>query len=1830
MEPVTQLKLVLAGLVSIHLLTACTDTDTEPAPALRASGALVAGFSDGNPALDIRRDRGKVHAVAGRGDVLVADDASAPPVQRARRFLAEHGGVIGMSAGEREALPLVDGAVLGDGAGTAVRLAQTYRGLPVFGGELIVAMTGDGITRVSGTWIDKLAVSPVPRLAPDVAEVTALAAAQKLAKPGAAMTVGAAALEVFRAGLVEMRPTSDHLAWAVDVGSGDQRFRSWIDAHDGRVLATYALNHSAAAKVTAYAASFSEDVDPDPDPYQPGLTGRCWTNGAGVDSHPTIPVDSCALAVPAKTLFDFSKQTFAMFDGAFLRNSFDGNGMRMRTVNLVNQNCPNAYWDGSTTNYCPGFEIDDVVAHEWGHAYTQYTHNLIYAYQSGALNESYSDIWGETLDLHNGRDGLGGANNTDPYPTGQRWLVGEDLGQALQELLLRDMWDPDRLNSPGTTDSPNYACGTGDGGGVHTNSGVPNHAYALLVDGTSRLPGNSYNGQTIVGIGFSKAMAIYYRAMTMHQTSTTNFAQHAAALELSCSELVGTDPREFPGLPAAVNPIAQVDCDQVVKTMLAVGMKDPPACDFEPLLEKNPPAACKGASPIFKETWAAGLGSWVKSNRRGTTGDAPTPYHNWEHVTTRPGGSPGAAAFARDNKTGTCTAGGDESGEYSLTSPAITATAGAGNRVEVRFDHFVETELLYDGGNLSISVNNGAFALVPLENYRYNGPKQNFAEPPPVGQNTNPNAGEPAWTGADGGGSTGSWGTTVIDLTGLVAPGQTFKLRYDFSVDGCNGVTGWYVGDVTVNNCPALTAPVLSVGNDYEDPDTNGSYTLSWTQPAGSTAPSRLEESTVSCTPAFFDNAQAGLGKWVATADGLATWGIGTKAGHATATLRVLGTEPNPATGNGYDESATLTTAASIAIPAGSTAKLRFDSWFVNEPDDLGLVEISKGTACTTPGPNEAQCGAKGLCAANVCWNEVWRTDRSLEVAAGTTAFATEDLLPEEVNLANYIGQSIKLRFRYHVGDLNYFLNSPHGWFVDNVTVQVDRWAQLFNGPAVTRTLTGKADGTYCYRAQVSYDVGGTLIGSHYSNIVNVTVDQPGVPLDTDGDGIVDTADNCVTTPNPDQGDVDGDGIGDACDSCTGASQTDDDADGYCNETDNCPAIANPSQTDGDGNGVGDACDCVLGADQDPDGDLVCSAGDNCAEVANPDQADADGDGIGDACDVCFGVPNVDGDLDRQCDAVDNCPTVGNPTQTDTDADGVGDACDCVAANDSDGDGACNVIDNCADKPNPDQADQDGDRAGDACDNCAEVANPDQADADGDGVGDACLACEDEDENGECDVFADDGGCGCRTGGTGGLLPIALVAVVLFGRRRRGAVLGVLFALGVTAGTRDAAADVQETKGMRIQLGGYFLGFIADDAHEFYDYTATTQVPMGTVSPGLGLRAALFPIAALGVEVEGALVRSSLEQDRDSVNVWGFGGHLIAMYPEGKLHPFGLAGVGGMGVRSADATLGTDLDAIGYAGLGLLVDISSNLALRGDGRIVRAPAAMVETGTNHWNFSFGISGVFDVGKTRTIVEQAPPRENPDPDGDGIIGKSDRCPEQPENVNHYADDDGCPEEVPDSDGDRLDDVSDRCPKDPEDLDAFQDEDGCPETDNDADGVVDNADKCPIVAGPVANNGCPDTDRDKDTVVDRLDNCPDEPGKPENHGCKDKQLVVITPTKLQILEIVYFQFNKATLLPRSNKLLDQVAKVMMQHPEIGAIRIEGHTDDVGADDKNLALSHQRAAAVRAYLIKKGVATTRLEAKGLGETVPLDPDKTTEARAANRRVEFHIVTEPPARAK
>ena len=251
------------------------------------------------------------------------------------------------------------------------------------------------------------------------------------------------------------------------------------------------------------------------------------------------------------------------------------------------------------------------------------------------------------------------------------------------------------------------------------------------------------------------------------------------------------------------------------------------------------------------------------------------------------------------------------------------------------------------------------------------------------------------------------------------------------------------------------------------------------------------------------------------------------------------------------------------------------------------------------------------------------------------------------------------------------------------------------------------------------------------------------------------------------------------------------------------------------------------------------------------------------------------------------------------------------------------------------------------------------------------------------------------------------------------------------------------------------------------------------------------------------------------------------------------------------------------------------------------------------------------------------KKAPDADGDGIPDELDGCPSEAEDFDGFEDEDGCPDL--DNDGDGILDVDDKCPNDAEDMDGFEDEDGCPDPDNDGDGILDGDDECPNEPGTPENNGCPDPDRDGDGVPDRIDNCPDDPGTVEHHGCQEKQLVVIGEGQLDILEKVYFKKGSAKLQKRSWALLDNVAAVLIAHPEIKKIRVEGHSDKTGSLRFNMILSKKRANTVVRYLVGRGQVTkSRLVAQGFGPKKPLVPNaKTKQEQAMNRRVEFHIVT-------
>jgi Zn-dependent metalloprotease len=891
---------------------------------------------------------------AGRnGDLLPGTKAQ--PQGKAKGFLEKFGGILGVA----DAADLRQVGTTTDALGaTHITYAQRYRGLPVFGGTLKVHVDAAGdLTAVNGTIVPAIDLSIDARLSAGQAKARAIATVK--ADPPTASTDGAAKVKagklrvesskllVYRTGLIKGDAGTNELVYHVVVTNGANiRDAVFVHAMTGKVINRYSLVDNALHRVL-----FEGQEDADGNPLPPI---QIWEEG---DAFPG------SLNQDQQNIVNFSGQAYHFFNNAFGVDSYDGEGAEMHSVNNdPTINCPNANWNGRTTNYCNGVTADDVVAHEWGHAYTEFTSNLIYQWQPGALNESYSDIWGETVDLINGAgtDSPGGersdgacsthtpalpivvinspasiaricpagaasfgpqvtatgttqdvvvaltgtattgcvaltnaaavagkiayvdrgactfktktlnaqnagavgviignnaagggpfgmaddatittpitiptlsvstANGTVirttalaepvnatlrlrggalPPEDSYRWLIGEDataFGAAI-----RDMWTPTCLGDPGKVTDAEYHCDVTDAGGVHSNSGVPNHGYALLVDG------GSFNGQTITAIGLTKAAHIYWRAQAVYQTPTTKFADHADALEASCADLIG---QNLEGLSTTATPagpsgqsISAADCAEVSDMIAAVQFRtDPTQCNFGPALNPNTPRLCspnqKNPATHYVEDFEDGLAGWTLSNEGPNPGWTSAPF-NWAADSSLPGGRAGTAAFAAGPDEGDCAGGANDiTGVMRLESPAILIPGAARLLPRLVFDHYFATEPAFDGGNVKISINGGAFEIVPALAFSFNAYNTTLATT--AQGNTNPLQGQPGFSGTDGGEVTGSWGTSQINLVTVgVEPGDTIKLRFDFGRDGCGGRDGWYVDNIKVQSCNAKKQP---------------------------------------------------------------------------------------------------------------------------------------------------------------------------------------------------------------------------------------------------------------------------------------------------------------------------------------------------------------------------------------------------------------------------------------------------------------------------------------------------------------------------------------------------------------------------------------------------------------------------------------------------------------------------------------------------------------------------------------------------------------------------------------------------------------------------------------------------------------------------------------------------------------------------------------------------------------------------------------------------------------------------------------------------------------
>jgi len=855
------------------------------------------------------------------GRLALAGDGSK---QRSTRqlsldFFERFGGLFGIDDARRE-LSFTSTTTDRLGA-TRVEYRQMQGAVPVFAATLRAHFDPQGRLRaVNGTFVPGLSLSLTPVLDADAAARAALARVGTERGHRTALDVPGATLYVYRTNLTRGVPGTDHLVYEVEVGDG-AGVREWVyvDAHKGHVVDRINAIHEGIQR-RIYEGGFGESY----------LT---WSDG---DAQPFGDED-------IDHLIDYAEDTYNLFasmsGGSYL--SWDGaDGI----LHSVNNNpaiaCPNANWNGTSTNFCPGVTADDTVAHEWAHAYTSATHDLIYQWQPGALNEAYSDIWGETVDLLNGEgtdqpdlprtagacttlggsppprfevdspaaiagifasagagfgpggplevraalervndgfgdtadgcgapigftpgrialidrgscafttkvlnaqnagaaavvvvniddDGVfnmggteasisiptvmigrtsgetieawldGGVQATlaldEPSDASVRWLSSEDsvaFGRPI-----RDMWNPTCFHDPGKLTDPEYHCGSSDSGGVHINSGVPNHAFALLVDG------GTYNGETVGAIGLTRAGHIYWRAQTVYQSRASDFADHADLLELSCADLIGAPLLELntdsPTPIPSAETISVDDCAELSSAIRAVELRSEPSqCHFTPMFDPAVPALCEGVGatiPIGLIDWESGLNGWTVG-RRELADPATFDTPDWAVVDVLPDGRAGRAAFVQDLRAGDCAAD-TEAGILWLESPDIALPTGTGPP-RVAFEHWVATELRWDGGNLRLNRNGESWQLVPGEAFTFNG----YPDTLNAGSD-NPLTGQPAFTGADEGDVTGSWGQSQVNLAGLAWPGDTVRLRFEFGLDGCNGVIGWYVDDVQVYAC---------------------------------------------------------------------------------------------------------------------------------------------------------------------------------------------------------------------------------------------------------------------------------------------------------------------------------------------------------------------------------------------------------------------------------------------------------------------------------------------------------------------------------------------------------------------------------------------------------------------------------------------------------------------------------------------------------------------------------------------------------------------------------------------------------------------------------------------------------------------------------------------------------------------------------------------------------------------------------------------------------------------------------------------------------------------
>lgn len=489
------------------------------------------------------------------------------PIIVASQFMSEYGRYFGLQNPAKE-LHLIN--TKSDALGMHhVRYSQEINHIPVFGAQTIVHLNSDlSVASANGNTVPDVAINTTPLITKDMAIRKADELWTQQSLPFSPLIVEAT-LQIFNLSLINKQAESNnHLVWLVELykkfPQGHEYY--FIDAHDGQVVFQITGIQKAISRRIYDCSVDGVNCYLDSNYYFPVINYLFGRSEGVVTPRGANPLVG---GTDVDDLYDLAGATHAYYttlgrDGANNQGGL-GDGISSPVTKtdvfsyidyVTTGVCPNAYFDGYSINFCKGLEATDVAAHEYGHAVDLYaiedaSHNpagLTYSYEPGALNESYADIFGEAV---------------ENYSTGTSdWLIGEDVDVTGLKGPLRSMSNPASLSGsfgvyPDRFYGTNYYCLTGDGGGVHHNSSVPNHAAYLMA------MGGSFNGCSITGIGKAKEEAIFYRALTTYLTPSSGFNAAYTALNTSCADLYGA---------------TSSDCINTQKALQAVEMDQAGAC----------------------------------------------------------------------------------------------------------------------------------------------------------------------------------------------------------------------------------------------------------------------------------------------------------------------------------------------------------------------------------------------------------------------------------------------------------------------------------------------------------------------------------------------------------------------------------------------------------------------------------------------------------------------------------------------------------------------------------------------------------------------------------------------------------------------------------------------------------------------------------------------------------------------------------------------------------------------------------------------------------------------------------------------------------------------------------------------------------------------------------------------------------------------------------------------------------------------------------------------------------------------------------------------------